>query len=85
MKVFKDWENNDIGSLVIFLGKENIRQKRRMRNLYKKFHKEGNIDLANQYYIQQGIVMEADTIFTIVKLNFNLDKRKCLNSENQYQ
>jgi hypothetical protein len=79
MKIFKDWENNDIGSLVIFLGKENIRQKRKMRNLYKKFYKEGNVDLANQYYIQQGITMEADTIFTIVKLNFNLDKRKCLN------
>jgi hypothetical protein len=76
MKIFKDWKENDISSFVIFLAKESQRQKKKMREYYKRFSNEGEVELAHIYHIQQGCAIQADMAYTMAKITFNLDKRK---------
>lgn len=76
MKVFKNWQHNDVISYVIFLGKNLIRQKRILRNLKQKFESRENIGM------QQGIVVSTESIFVTAKYHFNLDgysRRKKIN------
>lgn len=76
MKIYKDWKENDIPSLVMFLAKEAQRQKRRMRYYYEKLSKDGEVNSFNIYHVQQGFAAEAMTLFTVVKEHFNFHKRK---------
>lgn len=76
MKIFKDWKENDVSSFVIFLAKESQRQKRKMREYYKRLSNDGEVELANVYHIQQGCAIQADMAYTIAKITFKFDKRK---------
>jgi hypothetical protein len=72
MKIFKNWEN-DISALVIFLGKDVIAQKRRMRNLYKQCYEKGDVHAYKQYHVQLGAAMQTSSIYNIAKIHFKLD------------
>lgn len=76
MKIFNSWKENDISSFIIFLAKESQRQKRKMRDYYKKFQNDGEPKFANIYHIHQGCAIQADMAFTMAKLTFKFDKRK---------
>jgi hypothetical protein len=84
MKIFKNWENN-ISALVIFLGKDVIVQKRRMRSLYKQCFENGDINAYKQYYVQLGSAMQTSSIYNITKIHFNLDSfnRKHIITKNE--
>lgn len=73
MKVFKDWDNNKIGSFVIFLGKEARDHSRRMRNFFNDYRKSGSIDALKQYTTQCGSAMQTRSLFAIAKYHFKLD------------
>jgi hypothetical protein len=82
MKIFKNWEN-DISALVIFLGKDVISQKRRMRSLYKQCYEKGDVHAYKQYHVQLGAAMQTSSIYNIAKIHFKLDtfNRKHINNE----
>jgi hypothetical protein len=72
MKIFKNWEN-DISALVIFLGKDVIAQKRRLRSLYKQCYEKGDVHAYKQYHVQLGSAMQTNSIYDIAKHHFKLD------------
>ncbi len=72
MKIFKNWEDY-IKAFVIFLGKDTILQKRRMRNMYNQFHKKGDPYAYKQYNVQLGAAMQSSSIYNIAKYHFKLD------------
>lgn len=84
MKIFKNWEN-DIQAFVIFLGKDVISQKRRMRSLYKQCYEKGDVQAYKQYHVQLGAAMQTSSIYNIAKIHFKLDgfNRKNINNEKQ--
>lgn len=84
MKIFKNWEN-EISAFVIFLGKDVIVQKRRMRKLHDQYYKKGDPTAYKQYNVQLGAAMQMNSIYTIAKYHFNLDsfKRKHINNKDE--
>lgn len=83
MKIFNDWDNNKIGSYVIFLGKEARNHCRRMRSLYNEYIKSGDIEALKHYTVQCGSAMQTKSLFAIAKYHFELDtfKRKHANKK----
>lgn len=84
MKIFKNWED-DISAFVIFLGKDVIAQKRRMRKLHDQYYKKGDPTAYKQYNVQLGAAMQTSSIYNIAKIHFNLDsfKRKHINNKDE--
>jgi hypothetical protein len=76
MKIFKNWKSQDVSSFIIFLAKETQRQKKKMRNLYKRLNENAEAEIIHTYHVQQGIAVEADTIFTLAKAAFKVEDRK---------
>lgn len=72
MKIFKNWED-DISAFVIFLGKDAIAQKRRMRKLHDQYYKKGDPTAYKQYNIQLGAAMQMSSLYSIAKYHFKLD------------
>lgn len=84
MKIFKNWED-DITAFVIFLGKDVIAQKRRMRKLYDQYYKKGDPTAYKQYNVQLGAAMQMSSLYSIAKYHFKLDNfnRKHINKDHE--
>jgi len=76
MKIFKKWDEDKNASFVVFLAKETQRQKRKLRNLHKRFNTQSKIEHVHLLSVQQGVASEANTIYTIAKDHFGFSNRK---------
>lgn len=76
MKIFKDWNGDEKSSFVMFLAKENQRQKRKLRNINKYFNVQSEVDLQYIINVQRGQAIESSAIFMLAKDHFGFSDRK---------
>jgi hypothetical protein len=82
MKIFKNWKENDVASFLMFLAIETKKQKRKMREYYKKVTSDADPNMIHIYHVQQGYAVEASTIYILAKESFGFTNRKNKKNDN---